>query len=125
MFNLTNPFRRADKHGAPDMRVTAPASAEMPMMHPGRGNRPITLPSATVPAEPPGVDQIADDIQREVLLLAPRVPTKAEYDEIVHRVAKRHGRVVSHIGYDTDGGNVVVVDQGIDFHGRETGIARD
>ena len=34
MFNLTNPFRRADKHGGPDMRVTAPASAETPMLDP-------------------------------------------------------------------------------------------
>ena len=28
---MHNPFRRADKHGAPDMRVTAPPSAERPM----------------------------------------------------------------------------------------------
>ena len=57
MFNLTNPFRRADKHGAPDMRPTAPASAEMPMPVPV--NQMITLPSAEVPAEPPksGVGQ--------------------------------------------------------------------
>ena len=54
MFNLTNPFRRADKHGAPSMRPTAPASAEMPMMHLGRGNRPITLQSAMVPARTSG-----------------------------------------------------------------------
>ena len=33
---MTNPFNRADKHGAPDMRPTAPASAEKPM-------RPITI----------------------------------------------------------------------------------
>ena len=69
MFNLTNPFKRADKHGAPDIRPTAPASAEMPMQPPV--NQTITLPSAEVPAEPP----------------------KREH--------------------------------GIDFHGRETAIARD
>ena len=28
---MTNPFNRADKHGAPDMRVTPPESAETPM----------------------------------------------------------------------------------------------
>ena len=28
---MTNPFNRADKHGAPDMRPTAPPSAETPM----------------------------------------------------------------------------------------------
>ena len=31
---MTNPFNRADKHGAPDMRVTAPPSAETPMQRP-------------------------------------------------------------------------------------------
>ena len=31
---MTNPFNRADKHGAPDMRPTAPASAETPMRPP-------------------------------------------------------------------------------------------
>ena len=31
---MHNPFRRADKHGAPDMRVTAPVSAETPMSAP-------------------------------------------------------------------------------------------
>ena len=31
---MTNPFNRADKHGAPDMRVTPPASAETPMAPP-------------------------------------------------------------------------------------------
>ena len=31
---MTNPFNRADKHGAPDMRVTAPPSAGTPMQPP-------------------------------------------------------------------------------------------
>ena len=31
---MTNPFNRADKHGAPDMRVTPPPSAETPMPRP-------------------------------------------------------------------------------------------
>ena len=31
---MTNPFNRADKHGAPDMRVTPPPSAETPMPPP-------------------------------------------------------------------------------------------
>ena len=31
---MTNPFNMADKHGAPDMRVTAPPSAETPMTNP-------------------------------------------------------------------------------------------
>ena len=48
---MTNPFNRADKHGAPDMRPTAPPSAETPMQPPV--NQTITLPSAMVPAEPP------------------------------------------------------------------------
>ena len=31
---MTNPFNRADKHGAPDMRPTPPPSAETPMEPP-------------------------------------------------------------------------------------------
>ena len=31
---MTNPFKRAEKHGAPDMRVTPPPSAETPMQPP-------------------------------------------------------------------------------------------
>ena len=31
---MTNPFNRADKHGAPDMRVTPTPSAETPMPPP-------------------------------------------------------------------------------------------
>ena len=38
---MTNPFNRADKHGAPDMRPTSPPSAETPMQPPV--NQTITL----------------------------------------------------------------------------------
>ena len=35
---MTNPFNRADKHGAPDIRPTAPPSAETPMRPPTVAN---------------------------------------------------------------------------------------
>ena len=107
MFNLTNPFRRADKHGAPDMRVTAPASAEMPMMHPGRGNRTITLPSAMVPAEGPG------GVAMEQCGRCRR-PIPEEWTRFVNPVTGIH----YHASPARDC-------TGTDFHERETGIARD
>ena len=83
MFNLTNPFRRADKHGAPDMRPTAPASAEMPMQSP--------------------------------VGFAPTIrPSKWHYDEQGNMVIEA-----------ADLSEVSIVSRPIDFHGRETGIARD
>ena len=58
---MTNPFNRADKHGAPDMRPIAPPSAETPMQPPV--NQTITLPSAMVPAERPMRPITIDNVQ--------------------------------------------------------------
>ena len=56
---MANPFRRADRHGAPSIRPTPPESAETPMPDPMIGNRdlpvnrPVAPPSAETPMEPP------------------------------------------------------------------------
>ena len=105
MFNLTNPFRRADKHGAQDMRPSAPASAEMPMMHPGRSNRTITLPSAEVPATDPRGDG--------------RVKCGCQVCDCPFTVWPSV-RQCFPCSMGRHGDN-----QSTDFHGRETGIARD
>ena len=55
---MANPFRRADRHGAPSVRPKPPESAEAPMPDPMRTydlpvNRPATPPSAETPMQPP------------------------------------------------------------------------
>ena len=55
---MANPFRRADRHGAPSIRPTPPESAETPMPDPTQTsdlpvNRPLTSQSAETPMEPP------------------------------------------------------------------------
>ena len=55
---MANPFRRADRHGAPSIRPTPPESAETPMTDPAQTNdllvnRPAAPPSAETPMEPP------------------------------------------------------------------------
>ena len=63
---MANPFKRADRHGAPSIRPTPPESAEKPMPDPMTGtcglpaqtndllvNRPAASPSAETPMEPP------------------------------------------------------------------------
>ena len=55
---MANPFKRADRHGAPSIRPTPPESAETPMPDPTQTrdlpvNRPLTPPSAETPMEPP------------------------------------------------------------------------
>ena len=62
---MANPFRRADRHGAPSIRPTPPESAETPMPDPNVTrdlpgetrdlpvNRPLPSPSAETPMEPP------------------------------------------------------------------------
>ena len=62
---MANPFRRADRHGAPSIRPTPPESAETPMPDPNVTrdlpgetrdlpvNRPLPPPSAETPMEPP------------------------------------------------------------------------
>ena len=62
---MANPFRRADRHGAPSIRPTPPESAETPMPDPTVTqdlpiethdlpvNRPEAPPSAETPMEPP------------------------------------------------------------------------
>lgn len=64
---MANPFRRADRDGAPSIRPTPPESAETPMPDPmGHRelpdetrnllvNRPAAPPSAETPMEPPTV----------------------------------------------------------------------
>ena len=103
MFNLTNPFRRADKHGASDMRPTAPASAEMPMQSPV--NQTITLPSAMVPAMDP-----RSEGRTKCGCVACFCPFTVWVSVVVCYPCSigRHGN-----------------NQATDFHGRETGIARD
>ena len=62
---MANPFRRADRHGAPSTRPTPPESAETPMPDPTQTsdlpvNRPPTSPSAETPMEAkndPGTDE--------------------------------------------------------------------
>ena len=54
---MANPFRRADRHGAPSIRSTPPESAETPMPDPTQTrdlpvNQPETPPSAETPMEP-------------------------------------------------------------------------
>ena len=44
---MTNPFNRADKHGAPDMRPTSPPSAETPMQPPNCAEHQIALDHRT------------------------------------------------------------------------------
>ena len=51
---MANPFRRADRHGAPSIRPTPPESAETPMTDPAQTNdllvnRPAAPPSAETP----------------------------------------------------------------------------
>ena len=62
---MANPFRRADRHGAPSIRPTPLESAETPMLDPTEPheilvetldqpfNRPAPPPSAETPMEPP------------------------------------------------------------------------
>ena len=56
---MANPFKRADRHGAPSIRPTPPESAETPMTDPMIGtrglpvNRPLAPPSPETPMEPP------------------------------------------------------------------------
>ena len=63
---MANPFRRADRHGAPSIRPTPPESAETPMPDPTVTqdlpnevlydrvvDRPVAPPSAETPMEPP------------------------------------------------------------------------
>ena len=64
---MANPFKRADRDGAPSIRPTPPESAETPMADPMTGtrddqpgetrdlpvNRPLPPPSAETPMEPP------------------------------------------------------------------------
>ena len=55
---MANPFRRADRHGAPSIRPTPPESAETPMSDPTQTsdlpvNQPATPASAETPMEPP------------------------------------------------------------------------
>jgi hypothetical protein len=61
---MANPFRRADRHGAPSIRPTSPESAETPMPDPAvtqdipleedrAVNRPAAPPSVETPMEPP------------------------------------------------------------------------
>ena len=63
---MANPFRRADRHGAPSIRPTPPESAETPMPDPIETpdlpfetrrdlpvDRPAAPPSAETPMEPP------------------------------------------------------------------------
>ena len=56
---MANPFRRADRHGAPSIRPTPPESAETPMPEPIQSdlpvNRSVAPPSAETPMEPPPV----------------------------------------------------------------------
>ena len=61
---MANPFRRADRHGAPSIRPTPPESAETPMQDPIEADalpaetrdlpvdRPVAPPSAETPMEP-------------------------------------------------------------------------
>ena len=62
---MANPFRRADRHGAPSIRPTPPESAETPMQDPIEVgalpaetrdlpvDRPVAPPSSETPMEPP------------------------------------------------------------------------
>ena len=55
---MANPFKRADRHGAPSIRPTPPESAETPMPDPTQTsdlpvNRPAAPASAETPMEPP------------------------------------------------------------------------
>ncbi len=55
---MANPFKRADRHGAPSIRPTPPESAETPMPDPTQTsdlpvNQPATPASAETPMEPP------------------------------------------------------------------------
>ena len=62
---MANPFKRADRDGAPSIRPTPPESAETPMPDPTETheilvetldqpvNRPAPPPSAETPMEPP------------------------------------------------------------------------
>ena len=71
---MANPFKRADRHGAPSIRPTPPESAETPMPDPMTGtrdlpsetldlpvNRPAATPSAETPMEPPPARTPTDD----------------------------------------------------------------
>lgn len=71
---MANPFRRADRHGAPSIRPTSPESAETPMPDPMIGNRdlpgetrdlpvnrPVAPPSAETPMEPPPTPPPSND----------------------------------------------------------------
>ena len=62
---MANPFRRADRHGAPSIRPMPPESAETPMQDPIEAgtlpaetrdlpvDRPVAPPSSETPMEPP------------------------------------------------------------------------
>ena len=72
---MANPFRRADRHGAPSIRPTPPESAETPMPVPDPiehrelpvetrdlpVNRPTAPPSAETPMEPPSAPSPTND----------------------------------------------------------------
>ena len=69
---MANPFKRADRHGAPSIRPTPPESAETPMPDPiVTGDlpvetsdlpvdRPAAPPTAETPMEPPPAPPPAD-----------------------------------------------------------------
>ena len=66
--DIANPFKRADRDGAPSIRPTPPESAETPMPDPTETqdlpleadrtvDRPAAPPSAETPMEPPPADK--------------------------------------------------------------------
>ena len=77
---MANPFRRADRHGAPSIRPTPPESAERPMPGPGEtiegaGNRVGAPPSAERPMGPPPAPEIET---RDLPVNRPVAPPSAE-----------------------------------------------
>ena len=78
---MANPFRRADRHGAPSIRPTAPESAETPMSEPVEGigefsvNRPVVPLNAEMPMEPPHGPAIET---RDLPVNRPVAPPSAE-----------------------------------------------
>ena len=70
---MANPFKRADRHGAPSIRPTPPESAETPMTDPMTGTR--DLPGETLD-EP--VDRTAPPPSAETPMKPPEPPPTAE-----------------------------------------------
>ena len=74
---MANPFRRADRHGAPSIRPTPPESAETPMQDPIEAgtlpaetrdlpvDRPVAPTSAETPMEPPPKPQPSSETPME------------------------------------------------------------